>query len=116
MRGDYSGNVARSDKTHPPLITSARIGRSLDTSQRTRRYVITMVVRVLCFVCGMFAPLPWNLVLLVTAAFLPAAAVLLANAVDHRTPPPPVDTETPDRLALTSGEVVPGEVDEEGTP
>lgn len=95
------------------LITTARIGKSLDTSQRTRRYVWTMAVRVACFVGGMFAPLPWNVVMLLAAALLPGAAVLLANAVDNRKPPVVAAPESSVRLALTSGEVVRGEVEEE---
>lgn len=105
--------MARTQKLQPALITSARIPKSLDTSQRTRRYVITTVVRVTCFVSGLFAPTPWNLALLVVAAALPGFAVLFANNVDHRTPPGPVDDEPAPRLALTAGDVVRGEVDEE---
>lgn len=106
--------MARSDNRQPALITSARIGRSLDTSQRTRRYIVTMTVRVVCFGAGMFAPTPWNLVLLLAATFLPAAAVLLANGVDHRTPPTPSDEPAVSRPALTGGDVVRGEVEEGG--
>ena len=105
--------MPRSERTPPPLITSARIGTSLDTAQRTRRYVATMAFRVLCFLGCMVVPLPWNVVLILLAALLPGAAVLLANAVDTRTPPPPPDAEPAAMLALTRGDVVRGEVDEE---
>lgn len=105
--------MARREKTQPPLITSARFGQSLDTSQRTRRYVITMAFRVVCFVSGMLAPMPWSIVLLLAAAFLPGVAVLLANAVDRRTPPAPIEQQPVARLELTAGDVVRGEVEED---
>lgn len=104
--------MARTERMHPLLITSARIPRSLDTSQRTHRYVLTMALRVVCFVAGMFAPLPWSIALLLAAALLPAVGVLLANAVDHRTPPLPPEEDVT-RPALTAGEVIPGEVEQE---
>lgn len=105
--------MARTGRAQPPLITSARIGKSLDTSQRTHRYVWTMAVRVACFFGGMFAPLPWNVGLLLAAALLPAVAVLLANAVENRRPSAALDVAPVQRLALTTGEVVRGEVEEE---
>lgn len=106
--------MARTQKLQPALITSARIPQSLDTSQRTRRYVITMTIRVGCFFSGLFAPTPWNLILLVIAATLPGAAVLLANNVDHRSAEAPgEDVDTAPMLAITAGDIVPGEVEEE---
>ena len=105
--------MSRTERVQPPLITTARFGKSLDTSQRTRRYVVTMVFRVLCFLGCMVAPLPWNVGLMLLAALLPGVAVLLANAVDDRTPPAPTDDEPAPLLALTMGDIVRGEVDEE---
>ncbi len=99
-----------------PLITSARIGKTLDTDQRMKRYLISMAVRVVCFVSGVFAPLPYNIALIVLAAVIPGVAVILANAIDQRRPPvADVAEGVPDRLALGSGEVIRGEVaDDEG--
>ncbi len=104
--------MARSGKDRPPLITSARFSKSLDADQRNKRYLITMAVRVASFLAMPFVPLPWNIVLIALAALLPGIAVILANAVDQRTPPAPVLAAEPThRLALTSGEIIRGEVD-----
>lgn len=100
-------------KTHKPaLITSARIGRTLDTDARRVRYLWTMGVRVACFIAATMTPLPWNLLLLVAAAVLPAFAVLLANAIDQRSQPEPEHPET-SLPALPGGETVDGAVEDE---
>lgn len=93
-----------------PVITSARFGRTLDNSARRRRYLWTMGVRVVCFIGATVTPLPWNLLLLLAAAVLPALAVLLANAIDLRAHPaaPPVLPST--RPALSSPHTVPGDI------
>lgn len=99
----------------PSLITSARFGTSLSTDQRTKRYLITMAFRVVCFLAAVVAPLPWNVVLLVAAALLPGIAVLLGNARDNR-PATPVAFEADDeapQLAITAGEVIKGDVEQE---
>lgn len=101
----------------PALITSARAPRSLDTGERTRRYFLSMAVRVVCFISACFAPLPWNLLLFVGAAVIPGVAVILANAVDRRTPPAPAPQEAaPDLPALPGGLVIPGDLDEPEPP
>lgn len=109
----------RGAERRPPLITSARFGRSLDLHQRTTRYLITMGFRVVCFIAGALSPMPWAIVLLLAAAILPSIAVLLANAVDRRSAvEPALLSDDTDRRALPSGEIIPGEVeprlDEEG--
>ena len=98
----------------PALITSARHGASLSTDQRTKRYLISMAFRVVCFLAAVVAPTPWNLVLLAAAALLPGVAVLLANAKDNRPDAPAVDDEdVPVRLAITAGEIIAGDVEQE---
>lgn len=95
------------------VITNAKPGRSSDLSARERRYLLTMGLRVACFVAMIFVGGAWRWVLLAGAAFLPAIAVMLANAIDKRgegtraTPLP--DTDRP-ALPQRSTEVVPGEV------
>lgn len=97
----------------PALITSARIPKSLDADQRIRRYLWSMAVRVVFFVAGCFAPLPYNVFLLLGAAVIPGFAVILANAIDTRTPPvEPTDEGAGTALALTSGVIVGGEVED----
>lgn len=106
--------AGRGATARPPLITSARFGTSLSTDQRTKRYVVTMVFRVVCFLAAVVAPTPWNAVLFVAAALLPGIAVLLGNASDNR--PAPLADESEDaasRPALTAGGIVHGEVDDE---
>ena len=93
-------------------ITDARLSASEDLDRRQRRYLWTMLVRVICFALMIFVPGWWKVVALLGAVFLPAAAVLLANNVDRRAPtsrPPEDDTIRP---ALPSADVIPGEVDE----
>lgn len=97
----------------PTLITSARKRRSLDNDERRFRYLWTMAVRVACFLAATVTPLPWNLILLVAAAVLPAIAVMLANAIDQRRPPEVEPTGPSTRAALTSAETVGGSVVEE---
>lgn len=106
--------AGRGSEHAPALITSARFGTSLSADQRARRYVVTMSIRVVCFIAGVASPLPWSGVLLLAAAVLPGIAVLLANARDNR-PSALVtdDADVPLARALTAGETVPGEVDDE---
>lgn len=96
----------------PALITSARFSRSLDTDARRTRYLWTMGVRVACFIAATLTPLPWNLLLLVAAAILPAIAVMLANAIDQRSLPEPQGAE-PGRPELPGAETVDGTVEDE---
>ena len=94
----------------PVIITDARLSASEDLDRRQRRYLWTMLVRVVCFALMIFVPGWWKVVALLGAVFLPAAAVLLANNQDRRAPasrPPEDDTTRP---ALPSGDVIPGEV------
>ena len=104
--------MARRQAGDAALITGARKSRSLDADERNRRYLITITVRVICFVSGSFAPAPWNWLLYAAAAFLPVMAVLLANAIDKRSPPTVADDTGPDRLALTTGDIIPGHVED----
>jgi len=92
-------------------ITDARLSTSDDLDRRQRRYLWTMLVRVICFGLMIVVPGWWRLVALLGAVFLPAAAVLLANNVDRRPPmirPPEDETVRP---ALPSADVIPGVVD-----
>jgi len=100
----------------PVIITDARLSASEDLERRQRRYLWTMLVRVVCFALMIFVPGWWKVVALLGAVFLPAAAVLLANNQDRRAPtsrPPEDDT---DRPALPSAEVIPGEVADPDRP
>lgn len=102
-------------KQDATLITSARIPRTLDADQRHRRYLWSMLVRVVCFIGACFVPLPWNIALIAGAAFIPGVAVVLANASDKHgeAERPGYHAEPEPALALTSGVVVPGLVSDE---
>ena len=92
------------------VITTARFSRTLDTNARRRRYLWTMATRVVCFLAGTIAPMPWNLLLFVAAAVLPALAVMLANAIDLRAQPPATMTPAePGRPELPSSQTLPGQ-------
>lgn len=95
------------------LITSAPRHRSLDVEERQRRYLVTMGLRTLCFLAFLVVPGWWKLVALAGAALLPAVAVLLANNIDRRPPPPlPPVPEPSTAQAITTGEVLRGSFEE----
>lgn len=94
------------------VITDARLSASEDLERRQRRYLWTMLVRVICFVALFFLPGWWKVVALGGAVFLPAAAVLLANDQDRRAPAPPrPEPAAIERPALPSAEIIRGEVE-----
>ncbi len=98
-------------RQRPTVITSARPGRTLDSAARTRRYLITMGVRIACFIAAVAIDHPVRWVFLVGAAVLPAVAVLLANAADIRRPAvvPPTDQSVHRQLTMPG--TVPGSVE-----
>lgn len=100
-------------KTRPAVITSARVPKSLDTAARQRRYLLTMGIRVACFIAAFIATDIWRWIFLVGAAVLPGIAVLLANAIDLRTQgAPPASSEEPAAAPqLTPGVVIQGDIE-----
>jgi len=65
-------------------ITDAGAALSDDQAGRTRRYLISMGIRTLCFVGAVLAPSPWRWILVVGAVCLPYVAVIAANAGRER--------------------------------
>jgi hypothetical protein len=100
------------DGGRPVLITNARQSKSLDAEQRNKRYLISMAVRVACFLGGVASPAPWNWVLFVGAAVIPPIAVMLANAVDLRHPHETADEAPPVRPELETDTVICGTVED----
>jgi Protein of unknown function (DUF3099) len=76
-------------------ITDARTAHSDDLRHRQRRYLLSMLVRTVCFVAAVVVDSWLRWVFLVAALFLPYVAVVMANAVSRR-PPRRADTVAPD--------------------
>ena len=106
-----------SSTTTSTTITSARAGSSVDTSQRIRRYTITMAFRTACFLLAVTVAHGWlQWALFAGAVFLPYMGVLLANQADEKGARRTV-TETSDAPQLSAGpepEYVEGVVLEDG--
>ena len=74
----------------PIRITTASAGAGADLAARQKRYVITMLVRTLCFVAVAVLAitragpswLPW--IFIAGAVFLPYVAVVMANAASTK--------------------------------
>lgn len=61
-------------------ITSAPNGLGADQAARQKRYLISMMVRTLCFILTVILPSPFRWFALAGAVFLPYIAVVVANA------------------------------------
>ncbi len=70
-------------------ITGAQVSLTEDQRARTRRYLISMAIRTVCFLGAILASgwLRWTLV--VGAVVLPYVAVVMANAGRKRAPAAP---------------------------
>lgn len=69
-------------------ITSAAPGRAEGIAAREKRYLISMGIRVLCFVGAIAVGPGWvRWVLIVGAVFLPYVAVVMANTAGNRQDP-----------------------------
>jgi hypothetical protein len=67
-------------------ITDARTSHTDDLRHRQIRYLLSMLVRTLCFVGAVIFDGWLRWVLVVAALFLPYIAVVMANAVSRRPP------------------------------
>jgi hypothetical protein len=61
-------------------ITSAPKRLSSDLVARQRRYLISMIIRTVCFLLTVFLPSPYRWFALAGAMVLPYVAVVIANA------------------------------------
>jgi hypothetical protein len=83
VRGRGAGDDVQS-------LTSARRPHSEDQRARQRRYLISMVIRTVCFALAIFVDGPWRWVFIAAAVFLPYVAVVFANAGRETAGPGPV--------------------------
>lgn len=60
-------------------VTGAGIDPATDRKQRTRVYIISMSIRVVCVLCLLFTPGWWAILPILGAALLPFFAVMIAN-------------------------------------
>jgi len=74
-------------------ITSAAPSLTDDVARRTRRYLIQMSIRVVCFFGAVLVDHWTRWLLLLGAVVLPYVAVILANAGGERAPAPLVGPE-----------------------
>jgi hypothetical protein len=71
---------AEHDSSEVFRITTAGQSLSDDQRSRTKRYLVSMTIRTLCFIGAVLAPPPWRWILFVGALVLPYIAVVMANA------------------------------------
>lgn len=84
-------------------ITSAAPSLSDDVARRTRRYLIQMSIRVVCFLGAVLVDHWTRWLLLLGAVVLPYVAVLLANAGGERGPAPLAGPAPPALPPASSG-------------
>lgn len=88
------------------VVTTAGLSGTDDRKLRQRRYFITQVVRISCFVLSVVLPIPlWaRLVLIVCAFTLPWMGVIAANAgptvQHHKLPTAVLPDSEPERIAI----------------
>ena len=74
-------------------VTNAPVPLDVDISRRTRRYLIQMGIRTVCFVLAIVVPGVLRWVFLAAAIVLPYVAVLLANAGRERQDVAPIGVD-----------------------
>ena len=100
-------------KEEPIRITTAAAAADKELAARQRRYVVSMAIRVVCFIGAALVAPAWPMwVLLVGAVFLPYVAVVNANTKDSRKDHFSLDPAGGARALGSGGEhpVLPGEV------
>lgn len=94
------GHLRRSPREPVYQITGARRGVRDDVNGRTRRYLISMGVRTVCFVLAVVADGWLRWVLIVAALLLPYLSVVFANGGRERIEILPESDLTDDRPAI----------------
>jgi Protein of unknown function (DUF3099) len=96
-------NRQGSDSPAVYSITAARRGLSEDVDARTRRYLLSMGVRTVCFLLAILASGWLRWAFLAGAVLLPYIAVVLANGGREPTRTLPTAFLPPSRPALDAG-------------
>jgi hypothetical protein len=93
----YRPGALRRGGTREPVyqITGARRGVRDDVNSRTRRYLVSMGIRTVCFVLAVVASGWLRWVLITAALLLPYLSVVFANGGRERTVDLP-ETDIPD--------------------
>lgn len=88
---------------HAPAVTSLPQAPQDEATGRVRRYVLTMVIRMVCFGLTLFVtPYGWyTWVFAIATAVLPYIAVVFANAISP-TATPPAESPTQQLSAATT--------------
>lgn len=99
--GAYGCGMSR--KAQPEsvqTVTAVPVSAAEDRAFRQRAYLISMSLRVLCFLAAIAlpAPMPIRIVLIAGAIFLPYFAVVVANAARRKT------SDTPQSLGSRRGD------------
>lgn len=111
----YGGGVAAAEHGTPrasgdPVYRITGVGRGLaeDQATRTRRYLISMGIRTVCFVTAVVASGWLRWILIAAAVLLPYLSVVFANAGRERTGSAPTEVFLrPDRQQIGLGNLGP---------
>ena len=79
-----AAEVVRMRDTEVHRITDADTGLTDEQRGRTRRYLVAMLIRTVCFMAAVFTPSPWRWIFAAGAVVLPYLAVVVANAGRER--------------------------------
>ncbi|MGH3497731.1 MAG: DUF3099 domain-containing protein [Nocardioidaceae bacterium] len=88
---------------NPVSITTARRGRSADIHSREVRYLVSMGIRTVCFLCAVVVGGPLRWVFIAAALILPYIAVVFANAAGGRSAQDDAEPYTPTFGELEQG-------------
>ena len=90
---------ARHEQPQVYRISGAPTAHTDDIQVRFRKYVISMLIRTVCFLLAVFVDHPVRWVFVAGAVFLPYIAVVAANAGrEQRGTPPPAFEHVPEQL------------------
>lgn len=86
---DTNGRPPGTDGGEVYSITSARRALSEDLHDRNMRYLVSMLIRTVCFVLMIMTPSPWRWLFALGAVVIPYIAVTVASAGREAAPKAP---------------------------